>query len=89
MSSSKEALTHIRELEELKEVIQQDPGWPELSKMTKQPDHNLETFVNKADLPWPSSQAPLSLARCHQGLALGHAAGRAGQPASKQQETAQ
>ncbi|XP_040833664.1 kinesin-like protein KIF2C isoform X2 [Ochotona curzoniae] len=54
MSSFNEALTQIRELEEraveeLKEIIQQGPGWLELSEMTEQPDYDLETFVNKAE----------------------------------------
>lgn len=35
-------------MEELR-VIQQGPGWLELSKMTKKPDYDLETFVNKAE----------------------------------------
>ncbi|XP_070116182.1 kinesin-like protein KIF2C isoform X2 [Equus caballus] len=54
MSSFNEAMTQIRELEEraveeLKEIIQQGPGWLELSEMTEQPDYDLETFVNKAE----------------------------------------
>ncbi|KAM5291457.1 LOW QUALITY PROTEIN: kinesin-like protein KIF2C [Glossophaga mutica] len=53
MSSFNEAMTQIRELErateELKEIIQQGPGWLELSKLTEQPEYNLETFVNKAE----------------------------------------
>lgn len=54
ISSFNEAMTQIRELEEraveeLKEIIQQGPGWLELSEMTEQPDYDLETFVNKAE----------------------------------------
>ncbi|XP_066232224.1 kinesin-like protein KIF2C [Saccopteryx leptura] len=54
MSSFNEAMTQIRELEErameeLKEIVQQEPGWLELSEMTDQPDYDLETFVNKAE----------------------------------------
>ncbi|CAD7675634.1 unnamed protein product [Nyctereutes procyonoides] len=54
MSSFNEAMSQIRELEErameeFKEIIQQGPGWLELSKMTEQPDYDLETFVNKAE----------------------------------------
>uniref|UniRef100_A0A7N5KDY3 Kinesin-like protein n=1 Tax=Ailuropoda melanoleuca TaxID=9646 RepID=A0A7N5KDY3_AILME len=54
MSSFNEAMSQIRELEErameeLKEIIQQGPGWLELSEMTEQPDYDLETFVNKAE----------------------------------------
>ncbi|XP_020039014.1 kinesin-like protein KIF2C isoform X2 [Castor canadensis] len=54
MSSFNEAMTQIRELEEraveeLREIIQQGPGWLELSEMTEQPDYDLETFVNKAE----------------------------------------
>nr|XP_012289896.1 kinesin-like protein KIF2C isoform X2 [Aotus nancymaae] len=54
LSSFNEAMTQIRELEErameeLKEIIQQGPGWLELSEMTEQPDYDLETFVNKAE----------------------------------------
>ncbi|KAM5291444.1 LOW QUALITY PROTEIN: kinesin-like protein KIF2C [Glossophaga mutica] len=54
MSSFNEVMTQIRELEEraveeLKEIIQQGPGWLELSKLTEQPDYDLETFVNKAE----------------------------------------
>ncbi|XP_006052655.1 kinesin-like protein KIF2C isoform X3 [Bubalus bubalis] len=54
MSSFNEAMTQIRELEErameeLKEIIQQGPGWLELSEMAEQPDYDLETFVNKAE----------------------------------------
>lgn len=54
MSSFNEAMTQIRELEErameeLREIIQQEPGWLELSEMIDQPDYNLETFVNKAE----------------------------------------
>ncbi|XP_021489075.1 kinesin-like protein KIF2C [Meriones unguiculatus] len=54
MSSFNEAMTQIRELEErameeLREIIQQGPGWLELSEMTDQPDYDLETFVNKAE----------------------------------------
>lgn len=30
--------------------FQQGPGWLELSEMTEQPDYDLETFVNKAEL---------------------------------------
>ncbi|EHA99134.1 Kinesin-like protein KIF2C [Heterocephalus glaber] len=53
MSSFKEAMTQIRELEEraveeLKKIIQ-GPGWLELSKMTEQPEYDLETFVNKVE----------------------------------------
>nr|KAF6444081.1 kinesin family member 2C [Molossus molossus] len=54
MSSFNEAMTQIRELEEraieeLKEIVQQGPGWLELSEMTEQPDYDLETFVNKTE----------------------------------------
>ncbi|XP_027793345.1 kinesin-like protein KIF2C isoform X2 [Marmota flaviventris] len=54
MSSFNEAMTQIRELEErameeLKEIIQQGPGWLELSEISEQPDYDLETFVNKAE----------------------------------------
>ncbi|GAB1288803.1 Kinesin-like protein KIF2C [Apodemus speciosus] len=54
MSSFNEAMTQIRELEEraveeLREIVQQGPGWLELSEMTDQPDYDLETFVNKAE----------------------------------------
>nr|XP_051693223.1 kinesin-like protein KIF2C [Oryctolagus cuniculus]XP_051693224.1 kinesin-like protein KIF2C [Oryctolagus cuniculus] len=54
VSSFNEATTQIRELEErakeeLKEIVQQGPGWLELSMMTEQPDYDLETFVNKAE----------------------------------------
>ncbi|XP_078187661.1 kinesin-like protein KIF2C isoform X2 [Callithrix jacchus] len=54
LSSFNEAMTQIRELEErameeLKEIIQQGPGWLELSEMTEQPDYDLENFVNKAE----------------------------------------
>ncbi|XP_049630716.1 kinesin-like protein KIF2C isoform X2 [Suncus etruscus] len=54
MSSFNEAVTQIRELEErameeLKEIIQQDPSWVELFEMSEQPDYDLETFVNKAE----------------------------------------
>ncbi|KAM8789454.1 kinesin-like protein KIF2C [Rhynchonycteris naso] len=54
MSSFNEAMTQIRELEErameeLKEIVQQEPGWLELSEMTEQPDYDLETFVNKTE----------------------------------------
>ncbi|ERE86263.1 kinesin-like protein KIF2C [Cricetulus griseus] len=54
MSSFNEAMSQIRELEErameeLREIIQQGPGWLELSEMTDQPDYDLETFVNKAE----------------------------------------
>ncbi|XP_022430690.1 kinesin-like protein KIF2C isoform X2 [Monodon monoceros] len=54
MSSFNEAMTQIRELEErameeLKEIIQEGPGWLELSEMAEQPDYDLETFVNKAE----------------------------------------
>uniref|UniRef100_A0A8C5LEN5 Kinesin-like protein n=1 Tax=Jaculus jaculus TaxID=51337 RepID=A0A8C5LEN5_JACJA len=54
MSSFNEAITQIRELEEkaveeLREIIQQEPAWLELSEMTEQPDYALETFVNKAE----------------------------------------
>ncbi|XP_045333041.1 kinesin-like protein KIF2C isoform X2 [Leopardus geoffroyi] len=54
MSSFNEAMSQIRELEErameeLKEIIQQGPGWLELSEMTEQPDYDLETFVNKTE----------------------------------------
>ncbi|CAD7669754.1 unnamed protein product [Nyctereutes procyonoides] len=54
MSSFNEAMSQVRELEErameeLKEIIQQGPGWLELSEMTEQPDYDLETFVNKAE----------------------------------------
>ncbi|XP_069922395.1 kinesin-like protein KIF2C [Oryctolagus cuniculus] len=54
VSSFSEATTQSRELEErakeeLKEIVQQGPGWLELSKMTEQPDYDLETFVNKAE----------------------------------------
>lgn len=30
-------------------MLQQGPGWLELSEMTEQPDYDLETFVNKAE----------------------------------------
>nr|XP_058898760.1 kinesin-like protein KIF2C isoform X2 [Kogia breviceps] len=54
MSNFNEAMTQIRELEErameeLKEIIQEGPGWLELSEMAEQPDYDLETFVNKAE----------------------------------------
>uniref|UniRef100_A0A8C0I0U7 Kinesin-like protein n=1 Tax=Balaenoptera musculus TaxID=9771 RepID=A0A8C0I0U7_BALMU len=54
MSSFNEAMTQIRELEErameeLKEIIQEGPGWLELCEMAEQPDYDLETFVNKAE----------------------------------------
>ncbi|XP_007450407.1 PREDICTED: kinesin-like protein KIF2C isoform X2 [Lipotes vexillifer] len=54
MSSFNEAMTQIRELEErameeLKEIVQEGPGWLELSEMAEQPDYDLETFVNKAE----------------------------------------
>lgn len=53
MSSSNEAMTQIRDLEEratdkLKEIIQHRPGWLEVSEMTEHPDYDLKTFVNKA-----------------------------------------
>ncbi|EHB06551.1 Kinesin-like protein KIF2C [Heterocephalus glaber] len=54
MSSFNEALTQTRELEEraveeLQEIIQQGPGWLELSEMTEQPDYDMETLGNKAE----------------------------------------
>ncbi|MBZ3878652.1 Integrin alpha-D [Sciurus carolinensis] len=36
-------------MEEFKEIIQQGPGWLELSEISEQPDYDLETFVNKAE----------------------------------------
>nr|XP_019606603.1 PREDICTED: kinesin-like protein KIF2C [Rhinolophus sinicus] len=54
MSSLNKAVTQIRELqvsfmEELKEIIQQGPGWLELSEMTEQPDYDLDIlYVIKA-----------------------------------------
>lgn len=73
-------------MEELKEIIQQGLGCLELSEMTEHPDYNLETYVNKVVCPGPANQAPLSPARCHQGLAPVHGAGRAGHQTHKQQE---
>ena len=54
MSSFNETMTQIREMEEramemLREIIQQGPGWLELSERTDQPDYDLGTFVNKAE----------------------------------------
>ncbi|KAM5291438.1 LOW QUALITY PROTEIN: kinesin-like protein KIF2C [Glossophaga mutica] len=54
MSSFNEVMTQIRELEEraveeLKEIIQQGPGWLEVSEVTEQQDYDLEIFVNKAE----------------------------------------
>ena len=30
-------------------LLQQGPGWLELSEISEQPDYDLETFVNKAE----------------------------------------
>ncbi|KAM5291440.1 LOW QUALITY PROTEIN: kinesin-like protein KIF2C [Glossophaga mutica] len=54
MSSFNEVMTQIRELEEraveeLKEIIQQGPGWLEVSELTEQQNYDLETFVTKAE----------------------------------------
>lgn len=37
------------ELSRFSLLLQQGPGWLELSEMTDQPDYDLETFVNKAE----------------------------------------
>ncbi|VTJ87030.1 Hypothetical predicted protein, partial [Marmota monax] len=58
-------MTQLREIEErameeLKEIIQQGPGWLELSEISEQTDYDLETFVNKAECVVVQQGKPLS-----------------------------